>query len=276
MELRTKRILVSPGLALDVVETGNPMGHPVIFLPGLSDSWPSYLPLMAEMRKDRRLIAISPRGHGDSGKPTAPYDLADLARDVISVMRALEVASADIVGHSLGTTVAQKLVELAPSRVTSLVLIGAFVRIGSNPAVIDLHDNAIAKLIDPVDPVFVKEFQESAVGPDTPRETIDRAIAESMKLTARDWQMALGASMVADLALAMIGYRGPVLILHGELDDFCIADEQADLARGSNRRLVSNAHWGHSPHWEHPALVGRLIEQFVSEKQAVGLLPADP
>lgn len=93
--------------------------------------------------------------------------------------------------------------------VGSLVMIGAFVRIGSNPAVIDLHDNAIAKLIDPVDPAFVKEFQKSAVGPDTPRETIDRAIAESMKLTARDWQMALGASMVSDLRLAMIGYRGP-------------------------------------------------------------------
>jgi non-heme chloroperoxidase len=265
MNVTTYRINVRPGLDLDVGERGGADGRPVILIPGLSDSWPSYLPLIAQMPDDLRLITLSLRGHGDSGKTAPGYSLADCAGDVLAVIDALGLAQADVVGHSLGSVVAQKLAELAPRRVTSLALIGAFIRLGANPAVIELRDGAIAQMNDPVDGAFVREFQESAVGPDTPRKTIEQAVAESMKLTASDWKAALDASIAADLTHALDGFAGPVLVMHGKLDGFCLVEEQAELARRDGRRLVSLAHWGHSPHWEHPAEAASVLAKFIGE-----------
>jgi pimeloyl-ACP methyl ester carboxylesterase len=268
MNSRNYRINVGPALDLDIGEAGATNGRPVILLPGLSDSWPSYLPLMVEMPADLRLIAVSLRGHGDSGKASPDYSLADMARDVLAVMDALGLIRADIVGHSLGSVVAQKLVELAPDRATSLTLIGAFVRMSVNHSVVGLRDDAILPMFDPVDPGFVRDFQESAVGPDAPRKTIERAVTESLKLTASDWKAALGAAVAADLTHALDGFTGPVLVLHGQLDGFCLAEEQAELARGTRRSLVSHPHWGHSPHWERPIEVASELSRFLAEALA--------
>lgn len=264
MRTRHYQITTGPELVLDVGEAGSREGRPVILIPGLSDSWPSYLPLMAEMPEELRLIAVSPRGHGNSAKPAGACSLAAMAGDVLSLMDALGLQRADIVGHSLGSTVAQKIVELAPGRVTSLTLIGAFIRMRANPSVIGLWDEAVAPMTDPVDPAFVREFQEGAVGPDTPRELIDRAVAESMKLRAADWKNALRAAMSEDLTSALAEFRGATLVLHGQLDGYCLAEEQAELARGERRRLVSEPGWGHAPHWEYPADVAALMAEFLA------------
>jgi non-heme chloroperoxidase len=266
MEMRTYRIGTG-ALDLDIAESGATDGRPVLLIQGLSDSWLSYLPLLAEMPADLRLIAISLRGHGDSGKAAAGYSLDDMARDVVAVMDALGLSRADIVGHSLGSVVAQKLVEVLPGRVTSLTLIGAFVRMGANPAVVDFH-NAVLSLTDPIDPAFVRNFQESAVSPETPRDVIDRAVGESLKLSAIDWKAALGAAMAADLTHALEGFTGPVLVLHGQLDGFCQVEEQADLAQGERRRIVSMPHWGHAPHWEYPVETAAFLVQFLTEVTA--------
>jgi non-heme chloroperoxidase len=268
MKLRNYRIRVGSTLDLDVGECGSPKGRPVILLHGLSDSWPSYLPLMAEMPEDLRLIAVSMRGHGDSAKPASAYSLADVAGDVLTLMNALGLAKADIVGHSLGSTVAQKLVELAPDRVRGLILIGAFISMRANPAVTGLWEEAIAPMVDPVDADFVREFQEGAVGSDTSRQIVERAVAESLKLRAADWQAALSAAMTEDLTQALARFDGPVLVMHGQLDDYSVAHEQSELARGNKRRLASQPQWGHSPHWEHPAAAASLIVQFLAEEAA--------
>lgn len=63
------------------------------------------------------------RGHGLSADATAPYEIADLAGDVLAVMDALHVDAAHVAGMSVGGMVAQALAHLAPARVLSLVLV---------------------------------------------------------------------------------------------------------------------------------------------------------
>jgi pimeloyl-ACP methyl ester carboxylesterase len=268
MNPRNYRINVAPALDLDIGETGAPAGSPVILIPGLSDSWPSYLPLMAALPADLRAIALSLRGHGDSGKGAAGYAIADMARDVLAVMDALGLARAAVVGHSLGSVVAQGLAALAPARVSRLVLIGAFVDMAANAAVTELWEQAILPMTDPVDPDFVRDFQAGAVGPETPPDVIDRAVAESLKLAAEDWRSALGAARNADFGRAVAAFDRPVLILHGQRDAYCLAAEQTRLARRTGRRLISHPHWGHSPHWEQPEAVAAELARFLAVEAA--------
>ena len=66
------------------------------------------------------------RGHGSSSKPSGGYGTADFASDIIDVMDRLAIKSAALVGHSMGSLVAQRIAAEHPDRVSSLMLIGAF------------------------------------------------------------------------------------------------------------------------------------------------------
>jgi pimeloyl-ACP methyl ester carboxylesterase len=59
---------------LNVVETGNPDGKPILFIHGLSGCglvWGRQLG--SELGRDFRLVAMDLRGHGMSAKPRDAY-----------------------------------------------------------------------------------------------------------------------------------------------------------------------------------------------------------
>lgn len=65
------------------------------------------------------------RAHGRSGLPVDPgrIDVPAHARDLLSVLDALEVKDAVLLGHSMGTQVALEAYRLAPSRVRGMALL---------------------------------------------------------------------------------------------------------------------------------------------------------
>ena len=70
-------------------------------------------------------LRVTQRGHGDSGKPAEGYAPPDFAHDVAAFMDAMGLESAVIVGHSMGSTVAQRFAIDYPRRTRALVLVGA-------------------------------------------------------------------------------------------------------------------------------------------------------
>ena len=77
---------------------------------------------LAPLLQGHRVIVPDLRGFGRSA-PTGPFTISDLADDVAGVLDALKVASADIVGLSMGGYVAQELLRVAPHRIDRLILI---------------------------------------------------------------------------------------------------------------------------------------------------------
>src|SRR5262245_40561249 len=67
-------------------------------------SWDQIAPVLTP---DFRVLRLDLRGHGESGHIESPLTLDDFVRDVIDVLDACGVASADIVGFSLGGMIAQ-------------------------------------------------------------------------------------------------------------------------------------------------------------------------
>ena len=58
----------------------------------------------------------------------APITVEQMAEDAVALLDALGIATAHVVGHSLGGTVAVQLALLAPTRVKSLSLLCTFAR----------------------------------------------------------------------------------------------------------------------------------------------------
>jgi pimeloyl-ACP methyl ester carboxylesterase len=135
------------GISMAYVEVGDPSGEPTIFLHGFTDTSRSFWPTighLAGLRPDLRIFALDQRGHGDSSMPdpeacqAAPercFRPADFAADVLAFMDAKGIDRAHIVGHSLGSLIAQELALETPERVRRMVLIATSARTADQPAV---------------------------------------------------------------------------------------------------------------------------------------------
>ena len=104
-------------------ETTGPEAAPVLLMGsslGTSmDMWDSQLALAERLR----IVRFDHRGHGRSPVPRGPYEIADLGRDVIELMDALEIERASYCGLSIGGMVGIWLGANAPERIERLVLI---------------------------------------------------------------------------------------------------------------------------------------------------------
>jgi pimeloyl-ACP methyl ester carboxylesterase len=110
---------------------------------------------------------------------------------------------------------------------------------------------AAAALTDPVDPAFVRAFQESTVHRPVPPDFMNLVIAESLKLPARVWQAALAGMLEHDSVERLI--TSPTLVIGGEEDAvFSVAEQRALAASIGGARLHLMPGIGHTPHWEDP------------------------
>jgi pimeloyl-ACP methyl ester carboxylesterase len=144
-----KSVELSTGISMKYVEAGNPAGEAVILLHGITDSSRSFYPTMehlAALRPELRLIALDQRGHGGTSLPNAAncrkapeecFQPPDFAADVLSFMEIQGIESAHLVGHSMGTAVAQLVALERPERVRRLALIAGFASAVDSPLLRD-------------------------------------------------------------------------------------------------------------------------------------------
>lgn len=261
--LKTFEIDTPSGITLACAEQGDRPAPAVLLVHGYSDSWRSYRPLMAGLSRTHRAIAVTLRGHGDSRRPETGYDIATLAGDLPALMDRCDVASAAVVGHSMGSMVAARLALAHPNRVRALVLIGALATLKGNAAEAELRE-AIAALTDPVPAEFVRDFQEGTLARPVAPVFLETVIAESLKLPARVWWQALDAMFDDDLTPDLHRITAPTLVLWGDRDSLCDRASQSRLTGAiPNARLSVEPGAGHAPHWEDPRGIASAITSFL-------------
>ena len=115
------------GVRLHFVEGGE--GAPILLLPGWPQSWYVWryvMPLLASA--GRRVIALDPRGMGDSDRPASGYDMRTVAAEIHGFVEALGLtasAALDVVGHDVGTWIGYAYAADWPSDVRRLALFDA-------------------------------------------------------------------------------------------------------------------------------------------------------
>ena len=235
---------------LQYVEQGNPSGIPVVLLHGVTDSWRSFEPVLPHLPDSIHAYALSQRGHGDADRPVAGYRPQDFATDLAAFMDALDIDPAVIVGHSMGSYAAQRFAIDNPGCILGLVLVGSFTNWRENQVVAEFWEDALSTLEEPIDPGFMREFQESPLMEPAFLETVVR---EGLKVPAHVWREAWKALMDTDHSGELGKIEAPTLIVWGEEDELIPRSEQdALVAAIAGSRLVVYPGIGHSPHWEEP------------------------
>lgn len=262
-DIHLREVTLSSGVRLQYAQTGRADGEPVILLHGYTDSWFSYSRILPLLAPRYRAIAVTQRGHGDSDRPGS-YTPRDFAADVDGLMQALGIERATIVGHSMGSFIAQTVAIEYPARVKKLVLVGS-ATVSGNEGVLGLRD-AVQTLTDPVPYEFAYDFQASTVFVPVPDEFLRTAVSESLKLPAREWKDVLDGLIATQNADRLDEIQAPTLVIWGEQDGiFPRGEQDALIAAIPDATLSVYAATGHAPHWERPADFARELEKFVKD-----------
>jgi pimeloyl-ACP methyl ester carboxylesterase len=144
--MKTHRITGSGGVQLNVVESGNPRGRPILFLHGAlqcSLQWSRQLD--SSLTEDHRLVAIDMRGHGMSDKPRDAYaDSKQWADDVDAVIGSLALDRPVLSGWSYGSLVGLDYVRhYGESAIGGLHFVGAVTQLGTDAALEVLSPGAL-------------------------------------------------------------------------------------------------------------------------------------
>src|SRR5215831_1973347 len=101
-------------------------GKPIVLLHGafytIEMNWGQLIP---ELSKTRKVIAIEMQGHGHTPFSDRELSITTLASDVKGVMDYLKIDSADVVGYSMGGSIAYQFAVQNPKRLRKLVIISS-------------------------------------------------------------------------------------------------------------------------------------------------------
>ncbi|HET7012958.1 MAG TPA: alpha/beta hydrolase [Streptosporangiaceae bacterium] len=205
-------------------------GPPVIMIHGYPLSgraWDKQLPAL--LGTGYRVITYDRRGFGKSSQPTSGYDYDTFASDLNSVMEALDLRGAMLVGHSMGTgEVTRYLGTYGSERVVKAVLVSPIppflLKTDDNPEGLpgSLFDGFI-HTAEADGPAWLKGFLDNFYNIDilAGSRVSDQAYQAS-------WNVAVGASatgVVACIPTWETDFRAdlpridvPVLIIQGDAD----------------------------------------------------------
>jgi non-heme chloroperoxidase len=259
---RFAKVRLETGPRIHYAEWGNPDGEPVVLLHGWPDSWFSFSRVMPLLPDSVRAVALDQRGFGDSDKPLSGYSIPEMGADVVGFLDALGIESAALVGHSFGSFVARHAAITHSRRLKCLVLIGTGFS-GSNAVTRELQVS-LRDLPEPIPPAFARDFQASTIYHPVPPGFFERIVAESMKLPARLWRLAIDHLVAYDDTRQLARIQIPTLLVWGDKDAlFPRAEQDQFVTALPTARLTLYEETGHCPNWERPERVARDLGSFV-------------
>ena len=98
------------------------LGEPLILIGGFTMVKEAWFNLVARLSKTFQVLTFDNRGVGETTVPTESFTIADMAKDAVGLMDALEIESAHFFGVSMGGLIAQSLALDYASRVKTVVL----------------------------------------------------------------------------------------------------------------------------------------------------------
>jgi pimeloyl-ACP methyl ester carboxylesterase len=124
-----QRWVLVDGEPVNVIELGASEAHqgalPLVFVHGLSGSWPNWLEQLPVLAARRRVIAMDLPGFGHSPMPSWAISISAYARMLDRLLGVLGIDAAALVGNSMGGFISAELAISYPQRVERLVLVSA-------------------------------------------------------------------------------------------------------------------------------------------------------
>ncbi|MCU1590589.1 MAG: Lipase/esterase [Frankiales bacterium] len=245
-------------------ESDGPEDAPaVLLIMGLAYPAAMWFRLVPALAERYRVVRLDNRGAGLTGDvPGAPYTVETMAADCLAVLDAAGIASAHVVGISMGGLMAQEIAVTAPERVRSLCLMAT-------------HPGIAHAAIDPETLTMVtagraamtpQEAAEASIpfnyAPSTARERIeeDWAVRFPLACTLAGYTAQVQGTLPWTRYDDLPSITTPTMVMYGELDRLVLPANATTIAeRIPGAELVAVPDANHVLMTDQPEQVGKLL-----------------
>ncbi len=252
------------GVTLEYDVAGEAGAEVVCFVHGAAANMRQFEAQQQRFARSHRVVRLSLRGHGGSSAVERPtpgdYARPTLARDVVALWDELGVASAHVVGNSLGGLVGYELLSLAPGRVRSLTTFGTTAALASSAAL----TRTMTTLQQLLGSRGMSRLLERTASHD---RSVARLVAEMCR-SADTHAVRLVMHDIAtyDYTAFLREQTLPVLLVRGERDagiNANLGSTLTALAATPRFTLVDLPGTGHFANLERPDAFARVLERFL-------------
>jgi pimeloyl-ACP methyl ester carboxylesterase len=253
------------GLNMKYVEMGPAKGEAIIFLHGMTDNSRGWSLIAPYFTDKYHIYMLDQRGHGDTDKPDLRlFPTCLYANDLAAFMNLMGLKKAHIVGHSLGSMIAQDFAVNYPEKVDKLVLESSapveFASLGRA-----VYDAAVAFGDQPPADDFMSEWYSNPNPVD--EDFLKREMAESRAIPPRTWRAIAKGASYSNLIPFMDELKAPTLILWGGQDSFFGAETQEALKKLiPQARFIAYEKNGHNLQWEIPEKMAGDVRAFLESR----------
>jgi pimeloyl-ACP methyl ester carboxylesterase len=257
------RVCDTNGISIHYLRTGGAK-PPVVLLHGLTGNGACWAPLARALESELDVVMPDARGHGGSSAPHHGYRYDDLASDVVSLIRGLELSRPVLLGHSMGGMTAAVVASRGAAIVRGLILVDpTFLsperqREVHESDVADQHRRALGL------PKSDLVAQARARHPRRSPEIIE-LLAEARLTTC------IGAFDVLtppnpDYRVVMNAIDVPILLVIGDTSPVVTLEMATELRRLNPRVRIEQVQGaGHGLPFEQPERLGEVVVSFLRE-----------
>ncbi|MGN0709884.1 MAG: alpha/beta fold hydrolase [Anaerovoracaceae bacterium] len=273
-------VKLDTGIKMCYLTMGPEDGTPLLLIHGATDSrlsWAQVAPILAD--DGFRVYIPELRGHGKTDKPKnkkGVWTVNQHVKDITNFMDKMDLGKTDIVGHSLGTFIAQGIAIHHPEKAKSITLIASGAKMKGNDT-LEYCMNGDGK-----DYLGAKGYDKEGKLPDsfikdwTACDNEDKDFSKAIYLHAKEnlpyyaWAYIFGGLLTCDNTNSLDEIKCPVQIIWGTKDVVFLKKDQKELKAGlTNAKTVEyyeikgashNVHWDSKDNAEE---VSDRIEKFV-------------
>jgi 3-oxoadipate enol-lactonase len=245
--------------------TGDAARPIVVLASSLGTTRSMWDPQLAALTERFRVVTFDHRGHGESDVPAAPYQIADLGRDVLALLDDIEIERFAFAGLSLGGMVGMWIAAEVPQRVERLALLCSSASLGPATAWRDraalVRSGGMAAIADTVvGRWFTPSYAAAHPG------VVERHLTMVLATPVEGYAGCCEAIAVMDLRDRLAQIEAPTLAI-AAMQDPAIPPPHSEAIiaaiAGARLELIDGA--AHLASVEQPAAVTRLLIEHLED-----------
>ena len=282
---------------IDIAYKMSGRGEPILLISGGSadkNAWdPSFI---SDLSSNHTVIVFDNRGVGNTTIGSKPYTLEQLANDTAGLLDALKIQNANVLGYSLGSSIAEQLTITNPEKVSRLVLVasscGGADRMPKPPEFLALQKQVVDKILNNVS-ISREEniaFVNASLGAGWIRlhpESIEnipegQGFFSSISPEAQEGQANVGLRWEATnwngVCEELAKLAKPTLVITGTDDNAYVPHENSLVTAGKipGAWLVQIENAGHAVMDQYPDEISKILQTFLSTTTSNTTATAQP
>lgn len=241
------------------------------FIHGAGGSSSIWYKQVKEFKNSFNVLLIDLRGHGNSQSiglsVLSKYTFRSISKDVVEVIDHLKIKSSHFVGISLGTIIIRELAEMVPSKVSSMIMGGAILKMNFRSQILMKTGFFLRSVIPYI--LLYKLFAFIIMPRKKHRESRNLFIREAKKLYQKEFIKWFGLTTTINPILRLFRSKDPgipTLYVMGDEDYMFLPPVKMTVSKHDSAELAVLPICGHVVNVEKPMIFNDIVIKWIDKK----------